>query len=436
MAACRRRGCPPLRQGGYPRQQCGHCVDAHDCELRPDGMEPRPGHQPDRLCPRHESCHSGDAEGRLRFYRQHLLDRRNRRHGRIERLHGGQGRPPHADQSSGGRVRQAEHPRQLRPSRHHRHSDDGAFHEGRDAVLPDVHTASLHGQAGGCRLRRAVPRFRRSPLHDRRRAGHRRRLDGALSQNKQQGCSKIALRDQEQPFLRRTVFLFRQHLIGTEYGQIHQLGGDIPFLVRHLLLNPPDDDLENGGFRVFDGNLAPCREQAVVGLGKGHAVRYEVVDDIQHSRSKLGHSIADQHGIVDGITVAYMMEQLHKAWMRLAAEIIEPFAIGLGGRDGIPELLQKLADIFVQQSLLVLVMQIECRSFDRRLIRREWRPAASIPRPAPAPPAAGRRGTETYPCAARFRYTSLLRTATCAPAPGRSPSPDHAMHCGRFGCPR
>ena len=107
----------------------------------------------------------------------------NHRHQGQPRVHGREARRDRTDQGSGPRLRRAEHPRQRRLSRLHRHPDDGSLHRrhGRRARQGDCRGAGrtdgqARGDRGGCPM--AV--LRRGCLHDRPRHGHRRRTNGAV----------------------------------------------------------------------------------------------------------------------------------------------------------------------------------------------------------------------------------------------------------------
>ena len=115
--------------------------------------------------------------------RQHVLGRRNHRHQGQPRVHRRETWRDRTDQGSGPRLRRAEHPRQRRLSRLHRHPDDGSLHRrhGRRARQGDCRGADrtdgqARGDRGGCPL--AV--LGRGCLHDRPRHGHRWRPNSAV----------------------------------------------------------------------------------------------------------------------------------------------------------------------------------------------------------------------------------------------------------------
>src|SRR5437773_2265308 len=142
------------------------------------------GRQRQGRVPRHARGHPRHAPRRRRVHHQHLLAARPRRHGQHQpAVPGLQGRRAAAHESDSPAVRQGPHPRELRAPGAGDHADDGAAppREGelRSDGLP--HPDGPLRRARRDRLRRALPRLRRILVDHGQRAGHRRRVDRAMT---------------------------------------------------------------------------------------------------------------------------------------------------------------------------------------------------------------------------------------------------------------
>lgn len=147
-------------------------------------MEPDYRHQPPRRFPVHEARDPADPQAGRRRDHQYVLGRRNRRHQGQSRVHRRETWRDRTDQGSGPRLRRAEHPRQRRLSRLHRHPDDGSLHRrhGRRARQGDRGGAGrTDGHARGDRCGRPLAVLGRGCLRRWARYGHRRGPNGAVT---------------------------------------------------------------------------------------------------------------------------------------------------------------------------------------------------------------------------------------------------------------
>ena len=171
-----------LRPARHPAQQRRHRCAGHAGDGDAGRLAQGAGGQPHHHHAVHQVLHPRDEEGRWRLDHHGVVDRgRGRPDGqrRRRRLFDGQGRPARLHPVGGGRLCDAEHPRQL----HHRglgaHADGGpSRRRGARAAQEDgAHADRGHGV--GHRLRRGLSRLGRIALGDRRAAADRWRAGGA-----------------------------------------------------------------------------------------------------------------------------------------------------------------------------------------------------------------------------------------------------------------